>query len=96
MIHLDLADGILLREMMGDPLLSRYSVIMVDEAHERSIYTDVVVGLLKKIQRRRKDLRVIVSSATLDAEAFKNFFLGSESACAQLRGVRGAESMACS
>eukprot|EP00802_Teleaulax_amphioxeia_P007300 Tamp_07306.p2 GENE.Tamp_07306~~Tamp_07306.p2 ORF type:complete len:347 (+),score=96.63 Tamp_07306:94-1041(+) len=71
-----LTDGILLREMMGDPLLSRYSVIMVDEAHERSIYTDVVVGLLKKIQRRRKDLRVIVSSATLDAEAFKNFFLG--------------------
>ena len=71
-----LTDGILLREMMGDPLLSRYSVIMVDEAHERSIYTDVVIGLLKKIQRRRKDLRVIVSSATLDAEAFKNFFLG--------------------
>ena len=71
-----LTDGILLREMMGDPLLSRYSVIMVDEAHERSIYTDVVVGLLKKIQRRRKDLRVIISSATLDAEAFKNFFLG--------------------
>jgi HrpA-like RNA helicase len=80
-----LTDGILLREMMGDPLLSRYSVIMVDEAHERSIYTDVVVGLLKKIQRRRKDLRVIVSSATLDAEAFKNFFLGS--VCI-LRGAR--------
>ena len=71
-----LTDGILLREMMGDPLLSRYSVIMVDEAHERSIYTDVVVGLLKKIQRRRKDLRVIVSSATLNADEFKSFFLG--------------------
>jgi len=76
-----LTDGILLREMMGDPLLSRYSVIMVDEAHERSIYTDVVVGLLKKIQRRRKDLRVIVSSATLNAEAFKNFFLGGSAMC---------------
>jgi ATP-dependent RNA helicase DDX35 len=71
-----LTDGILLREMMSDPLLSRYSVVMVDEAHERSIYTDVVVGLLKKIQRRRRDLRVIIASATLDAEAFKNFFLG--------------------
>ncbi len=70
-----LTDGILIREMMGDPLLSRYSVIMVDEAHERSVYTDVLIGLLKKIQKRRKDLRLIISSATLDAEAFKDFFL---------------------
>lgn len=70
-----LTDGILIREMMGDPLLSRYSVIMVDEAHERSVYTDVLIGLLKKIQKRRKDLRLIISSATLDADAFKTFFL---------------------
>eukprot|EP00960_Hanusia_phi_P038803 753607-Hanusia_phi.AAC.3 len=71
-----MTDGILLREMMSDPLLSRYSVIMVDEAHERGIYSDIAIGLLKKIQRKRKDLRIIVSSATLDAEAFKNFFQG--------------------
>ncbi|KAJ1495962.1 P-loop containing nucleoside triphosphate hydrolase protein, partial [Baffinella frigidus] len=71
-----MTDGILLREMMGDPLLSRYSVVMVDEAHERGVYSDVLVGLLKKIQRRRKDLRIIISSATLDAEAFRSFFQG--------------------
>lgn len=71
-----LTDGILIREMMGDPLLSRYSVLMIDEAHERSVYTDVLIGLLKKVQKRRKDLRLIISSATLDADAFKSFFLG--------------------
>jgi hypothetical protein len=63
-----LTDGILIREMMGDPLLSRYSVLMIDEAHERSVCTDVLIGLLKKVQKRRKELRLIISSATLDAE----------------------------
>lgn len=66
-------EGILLREMMGDPLLSKYCVVVVDEAHERSINTDLCVGLLKKIQRKRPDLRIIISSATAQAESFQKF-----------------------
>ncbi|KAI0492045.1 hypothetical protein KFK09_026310 [Dendrobium nobile] len=69
-----LTDGVLLREMMDDPLLIKYSVIMVDEAHERSISTDMLLGLLKKIQRRRPELRLIISSATIEAESMSNFF----------------------
>ena len=69
-----MTEGVLIREMMRDPLLSRYSVVMLDEAHERTVFLDVVVGLLAKVQRRRPDLRVIVSSATLDAETFRDFF----------------------
>ncbi|KAH9060020.1 P-loop containing nucleoside triphosphate hydrolase protein [Lactarius vividus] len=61
-------------EALIDPLLSRFSVIMVDEAHERSVYTDLLLAILKKICRKRPSLRVIVSSATLDATAFLEFF----------------------
>ena len=67
-------DGSLLRELLEDPLLLKYSAVMVDEAHERSLNTDVLLGLLKKVTRKRKELRVIVSSATIDAEAFREFF----------------------
>lgn len=67
-------DGLLVREALADPLLSRVSVVIVDEAHERSLHTDVLLGLLKKMQRRRPDLRVIVASATMDAELFRDFF----------------------
>ena len=72
-----LTDGLLIREALVDPLLSQYSVIMVDEAHERSISSDILLGLLKKILKRRPELRIIVSSATLQAEEFLNFFTGS-------------------
>ena len=69
-----MTDGILLQEMKLDPWLSKYSVVMVDEAHERSLNIDFVLGLLKRVLSERKDFKVIVSSATMNAEAFSNYF----------------------
>ncbi|CAH1994905.1 unnamed protein product [Acanthoscelides obtectus] len=69
-----MTEGILLRELMSDPLLKSYSAIMLDEVHERTVYTDILMGLVKKILKKRSDLRLIVASATLDAEMLQKFF----------------------
>ncbi len=69
-----MTNGILLRELQSDPLLRKYSVIVIDEAHERNIEVDLLLGLLKKLLKKRSDLKLVVMSATIDAEKFVNFF----------------------
>nr|CAB3237847.1 putative pre-mRNA-splicing factor ATP-dependent RNA helicase DHX16 [Phallusia mammillata] len=69
-----MTDGMLLREFLTEPDLKTYSVIMIDEAHERTLHTDILFGLMKDIARFRPDLKLLISSATLDAEKFSTFF----------------------
>ncbi|CAH8833475.1 unnamed protein product [Trichobilharzia szidati] len=70
-----LTEGMMIQELLRDPLLTRFRVIMLDEVHERSLQTDILLGLIKKVLRKRPyDLRVIISSATMEAEKFVEYF----------------------
>ncbi|KAA9133437.1 ATP-dependent RNA helicase HrpA [Marinihelvus fidelis] len=69
-----MTDGLLLAEAMGDPLLRAYDTILIDEAHERSLNIDFLLGYLKRLLPRRPDLRVVITSATIDTEKFSKHF----------------------
>jgi pre-mRNA-splicing factor ATP-dependent RNA helicase DHX16 len=71
-----MTDGMLLREFLTEPDLASYSVMIIDEAHERTLHTDVLLGLIKDVARFRADIKVIISSATMDAQKFKTYFDG--------------------
>jgi RNA helicase HrpA len=71
-----MTDGTLLQEIKADPRLSQYSALMVDEAHERSLNIDFILGLLKNILKVRSDFKVIISSATINAQSFSDYFDG--------------------
>lgn len=69
-----MTDGMLLREMVTSPTLEGYSAVMIDEAHERTVHTDILLALIKDLTRARPELKLIISSATLNAEKFSTYF----------------------
>ena len=64
----------LVQEMLSDPLLSEYSLLIIDDCHDRSMYTDMILGLLRKIRRKRDDLKIVISSATIETNLYFKFF----------------------
>ena len=83
-----MTDGILLAETQTDPLLKAYDTIIIDEAHERSLNIDFLLGYLRQILPRRPDLKVIVTSATIDADRFAAAFRVAQRTCTGHHGLR--------
>lgn len=67
-------DRIVLDELTEDPILSKYSCLVIDEAHERTISIDVILGLIKELLTKRKDFKIIVTSASMDIALFESYF----------------------
>jgi len=84
-----LTEGMFIREMLIDPLLTNYNVIIIDDCHERTINSEIIFGLLKKIFVKRKELKIIVSSATLDYQCYLKFFPKEENYVSNIFVVSG-------
>jgi ATP-dependent helicase HrpA len=85
-----MTDGILLAETQSDPLLKAYDTIIIDEAHERSLNIDFLLGYLRELLPRRPDLKIVVTSATIDADRFARHFESSKGPGAGADRVRAA------